>query len=60
MTYHLSFSFRCLHGLRFGLVLTDLLVLTMTQVGTDCACLPAFTSLFFLEVSFTLATITLA
>jgi hypothetical protein len=55
MAYHLSFSLRCLHDLRFGFDLTALLVLTMTQVGTDLDCLPAFASLFFLEVSLTLA-----
>jgi hypothetical protein len=60
MSYHLSFSLRCLQGLRLGLVLTVLLVLTITQVGTDRARFPAFRSLFFFEVSFTLAMAKLA
>jgi lysylphosphatidylglycerol synthetase-like protein (DUF2156 family) len=55
MLYYLSFSFRCLQFLRFGFDLTFLFVLTITQVGTDLACLPAFASLFFLDASLTLA-----
>src|SRR5438552_16148135 len=52
---HLAWSFRCRQSLCLGLVLTFLLVLTMTQVGTDLVPLLAFINLFFFDLSLTRA-----